>query len=332
MAVLCTDLALTRHSKDLSDSEEEEKEEDAQLQSGAEEMQEETEDDLKTQEKRPRSVGNKKRKKPTPTTEEKASKVAKRSHHKKQSCQAPGCKFEGYDLKRHMQIHVRKGEIAEQNVSKLSSIMACRHKQREKSVQKNKSGKRKKGRFRKWCPVPGCDSIVVNMGRHLSYIKGHNIKKDSSHYIRLLKTAHQYTGTAELQAYLASPNESDEEEDHEEEEQHEEEEVHEEKEDYEEEEELQMEWGSQSGDVKDKKQEAEDGEDSEDDDKETSEHNSGESKEETSEESEYEDSGNERQTAEKFFMATKYINNRHRWLVGFYDYLSRLSAGHQKNT
>ena len=291
------------------------------------------EDDSKTSPKRPRSVGNKKRKNPTPASEEKPSKVAKRSHHKKQYCQVPGCKFEGYDLKRHMQIHVRKGEIVEQNVSTLSSIMARGHKQRGKSTQKNKSGKRKKGRFRKWCPVSGCNSIVVNVGRHLSSIKGHNIKKDSSHYIRLLKTAKRYTGTAELQAYLPNPNESDEEEDYEEEEVHEdkedyeEEEVHKDKEDCEEEEEeLQMEQGSQSPVREDTKQEAEEGEHPEDDEEETS----GESYVETSEESESEDSANEKQTAEKFFTATKYINNRHRWLVGLYDYLSRPSAGHKK--
>lgn len=110
------------------------------------------EGDLGTQEKRPRSVGNKKRKNPTPATEEKASKVAKRSHHKKHCCQVLGCKFEGFNLKRHMQIHVRKGEISEQNVGKLSSIMARGHKQRGKSAQKNKSGEQKKGRFKKMVP------------------------------------------------------------------------------------------------------------------------------------------------------------------------------------
>lgn len=85
MSVLCDDLPLTRHPKDLSSSEEEEEEEeDAQLQSEVEDMHEEMEeDDSKTSPKRPRSVGNKKRKNPTPASEEKPSKVAKRSHHKK---------------------------------------------------------------------------------------------------------------------------------------------------------------------------------------------------------------------------------------------------------
>ena len=157
MAMLCTDLPLTRHGKDLSDSEEE---------------------DAQKREKRPSSVSN-----------AKSSKAAKRSHHKKQCCQVPGCKFEGYDLKRHIQIHVRKGEISQQNVGKLTSIMSRGQKKRGRSAQRNKSGQPKKGRFRKWCPVPGCDRIVVNVGRHLSSSKQHNIQKNSSHYVRLLKTA-----------------------------------------------------------------------------------------------------------------------------------------------
>ena len=190
-----------------------------------------TEDHLETSDKRTRSETSTKRKSPTPATDTKSPKAAKRSHHKKQSCQVLGCNFEGYDLKRHMQLHVRKGEISEQNVSRLSSIMSRGQNQRGKSRQTNASGKSKKGRFKKWCPVPGCDSIVVNIGRHLSARKGHNIKRNSAHYIRLLKTAQRYTGTAEVQTYLARPNESKE-EDQEEEGQ----------------EEFQMEQGSQSAD------------------------------------------------------------------------------------
>lgn len=97
MSVLCADLPLTRHPKDLSSSEEEEEEEeDAQLQSEVEDMHEEMEeDDSKTSPKRPRSVGNKKRKNPTPASEEKPSKVAKRSHHKKQYCHSAWLQVRG---------------------------------------------------------------------------------------------------------------------------------------------------------------------------------------------------------------------------------------------
>lgn len=97
MSVLCADLPLTRHPKDLSSSEEEEEEEeDAQLQSEVEDMHEEMEeDDSKTSPKRPRSVGNKKRKNPTPASEKKPSKVAKRSHHKKQYCHSAWLQVRG---------------------------------------------------------------------------------------------------------------------------------------------------------------------------------------------------------------------------------------------
>lgn len=97
MSVLCADLPLTRHPKDLSSSEEEEEEEeDAQLQSEVEDMHEEMEeDDSKTSPKRPRSVGNKKRKNPTPASEEKPSKVAKCSHHKKQYCHSAWLQVRG---------------------------------------------------------------------------------------------------------------------------------------------------------------------------------------------------------------------------------------------
>lgn len=96
-----------------------------------------------------------------------------------------------------MQIHVKKGEISQLNANKLSSIMSRGQKQWGRLVQRTKSGKRKEGRFRKSCPVPGSDKIVVNVGRHLSASKEHNITKGSSHYIRLLKMAKRYTGTAE---------------------------------------------------------------------------------------------------------------------------------------
>ena len=49
---------------------------------------------------------------------------------------------------------------------------------------------------------------------------------------------------------------------------------------------------------------------------------------EESEESEEEEP--DTNTAEKYFTATVFNNNRHQWLAGFYDYLSRPSAGHKK--
>ena len=52
-----------------------------------------------------------------------------------------------------MQVHVKKGKISQENITKLSTIMSTGSKQRGKTMQKNKGGKQKKGRFRKWCPI-----------------------------------------------------------------------------------------------------------------------------------------------------------------------------------
>lgn len=125
-----------------------------------------------------------------------------------------------------MQIHVKKGEISQLNANKLSSIMSRGQKQWGRLVQRTKSGKCKEGHFRKSCPVPGSDKIVVNVGRHLSASKEHNITKGSSHYIRLLKMAKRYTGTAELQVYLETETPKSEEDDKEEESQSKEENDH----------------------------------------------------------------------------------------------------------
>ena len=104
-----------------------------------------------------------------------------------------------------MQVHVKKGKILQENVTKLSSIMSTGSRQRGKTMQKTKGGKQKRGHFRKWCPVPGCDKVVVNVGRRLSSSREHKIAKGSSHYLRLMKAARRYTGTSELEVYLERP-------------------------------------------------------------------------------------------------------------------------------
>lgn len=51
-------------------------------------------------------------------------KGAKRSHHKHKKCPVQKCAFFGTDLRRHLNIHVRKGELAEEGVEKLLAIMS----------------------------------------------------------------------------------------------------------------------------------------------------------------------------------------------------------------
>lgn len=177
MSQMSKDLPLTRPRRYVSDSEDTD-EDDEPMQSGKDHSQPEPE--VEERMNRPSSSSSRKRKL-TPSTSEprsstpKSPKSSKRSHHKRRHCQVPGCDFHGLDLKRHMQVHVRKGEISQDNVTRLSSIMSKGSKQRGKTLQKNKGGKPKRGRFRKWCPVPGCDKILVNVGRHLSSSK-HRMK------------------------------------------------------------------------------------------------------------------------------------------------------------
>ena len=69
----------------------------------------------------------------------------------------------------------------------------------------------------------------------------------------------------------------------------------------------------------------------EDEDKEHANEDSEEDDDQDFAESEDEESSEEEtMTAEKYFTATSFQSYRHRWLVGFYDYLSRPSAGHKK--
>ena len=55
--------------------------------------------------------------------EEDSTLKGKRSHHKKKACSVSGCNFFGSDLKRHLKLHVRKGEIAEDSIKQLATIM-----------------------------------------------------------------------------------------------------------------------------------------------------------------------------------------------------------------
>ena len=95
----------------------------------------------------------------------------------------PGCKFDGFNLKRHIQVHVKKGKISQDNVTNMSTIMSTGFSKgknnAEKKVANKKEGESESG--------SGCDKIVFNVGRHLSRSKEQNIVKGSSHYLRLSK-------------------------------------------------------------------------------------------------------------------------------------------------
>ena len=255
----------------------------------------------------------------------------KRSHHKKKACSVAGCKFFGSDLKRHLKLHVRKGEIAEDSIKQLATIMTTGKKQRGKSEMQYKSGKRKPGRFKKWCPVQNCSSIVLNVGRHL--VNCHGIKKNTTQYKNLVQDVKHYTGIKEISMFLQKPEQSAEEA---------------------------MAASDDDSDNEMAIRELAEGCGRADDIYPTV-YSDNESEEgvrvRVSEErvqvesqsgqdegkSEHEDESDDQSdssfepvasnlTAEQFFKATTPENPRHRWLTGFYDYLSRPAMGDKKKS
>ena len=129
---------------------------------------------------------------------------ATRSHHKKKRCPIPKCPFNGNDLRRHLLTHVNKREIAADAVEKLLSIVRAGASNRGKK-QDRKGKAPVKGRLKKWCPVPGCHQVVLDMARHLENPSMHDFPRGSKVHTLYLKMATAYTGLAELEDQLVPP-------------------------------------------------------------------------------------------------------------------------------
>ena len=272
-----------------------------------------------------------------------SSKSGKRSHHKGKNCPLPKCTFHGYDIQRHLQVHVRRKELAEEGIDQLVSIAATGKHQRGKAEKQGVGKKAKPGRFRKWCPMPGCNRVVLNVGHHLTEGKSHGLKKGSVEYNVMIKSAKRYTGLGEIQTFLKSPeSESTTSSDSEVETRKRrgkrrkvavpsvsDTEAVENSEDKNEGDGKGGEkrgavlplddGGPEGGDEGAEDNTGEDDEEEEDDDEESSE----------SDQTDHEEA---KVTSEEYFTDHKYKNNRHRWLVGFYEFLFRPSAGNKKDT
>ena len=133
-----------------------------------------------------------------------ASSVSKRSHHKNTPCPFQDCEFCGTDLRRHLYVHVKKGELAENSISHIITIARAGDRQFGSEIAR-KGKKPLWGKQRKWCPVLLCDAIVIDVGRHLVNKSTHGISKDSREFQRLLCLAKPYTGLAEMEGNLAAP-------------------------------------------------------------------------------------------------------------------------------
>ena len=118
------------------------------------------------------------------------------THHLERKCVVGhGCNYEGPNLKRHLtNVHVKKKHIHQNQVNKFFAMGLQGHKKRGPTV-KTKSGKKLKGRWKRWCPQPGCDYLGSYLPQHLE--NKHRMKPSSSLYKTSLKIAVKYKGIQE---------------------------------------------------------------------------------------------------------------------------------------
>ncbi len=257
------------------------------------------------------------------------TKSSKRSHHKKKRCPVQNCKFEGSDLRRHLKVHAKRGDIEEENVEKLFSVVSAGVQQRG-SNRLRKGKTTVKGKWKKWCPIPGCDRVVLNVSRHLCNPTMHNMKKGSREVQRLVRMAKRYSGLAELDDNLEKPpppvveefgarDDEDEDKDDEDEE-----------DEYEEDEDEEDKDQNKNENEKNENEENEEDEDDEDEDE--------DDKDEEDEDKEDEENDDEEQefisqpSLVEFFSDPRPKTNRHRWLALFFQFLTRPTAGDKKQS
>lgn len=289
--------------------------------------------------KRPR-----KRKLTSQDSDEDSTLKRKRSHHSQVKCKVPGCKFHGQDIKRHLRTHVKKGELEAENIEAMAEL--CRHGKRQRGPAfrpantKTQSAMRQK----KWCPIDNCTTVTSYMDKHLRNV--HKLSKDSVEYRVKLKAAKPYSGLGEVHALVKDREESlgegkepseedvpvllseagedvikpadtsrgkDDEDDGQKEEDNE--------------------HDVDENNDDDDEEHDEDDEDNEDDDDDDEDNEDGED-DEYNEDDEDEDNAAKIKSqpgALEYYTATKYDDNRHQWLCGFYRYLGLPDAGYKKD-
>lgn len=113
-------------------------------------------------------------------------------------CRVPKCDYFGGNLTRHLQTHVKKGEIRKSDIPHLSSIMSQGKKQRGPREVDHAKKTSTKGRIKKWCPYQNCTKVVTYLSTHLH--RKHRLKKGSLELKVMLKEASYTSG------YLANFN------------------------------------------------------------------------------------------------------------------------------
>ena len=133
---------------------------------------------------------------PTPVTSPAPATASMCKDHSLTPCPCLGSSFNGSNPCCHL--HCQKSELSEDSIERILSIVRMGDSQFGK--QRNRQGRTLlRGESRKWCPVPLCKAIIINVGRHLTNRPTHGIKKGSLEYQRLLQIAKPYIGLAGAQ-------------------------------------------------------------------------------------------------------------------------------------
>lgn len=257
----------------------------------------------------------------------------KSSHNKNRKCQIPGCKYYSPNLPQHLKVHINKGEVTPEDAKRMHEILVAGKRQRGAPVKDSKSGQYRGGRWKKWCTVAHCQALVLDMPQHLTS-PWHNFKQGTRMHNMYLQAAKTYTGLGEMMLFLQSLRSASLSK-----------KVSEEEPVEEEKEATQSEalcLSPSSGKkpatsrAKDSKTPTEYKSEeydawNHDSSRESSLELEGEGEEESEvPDDESEDPDFETFSIEKFFTTRKPLNNRHHWLVGFYDFLACPSMGFEK--
>ena len=124
-------------------------------------------------------------------------------------------------MKRHLRnVHVKNGHIEDSQVERYFALGLGSQNIRG-PPEKTKSGKKNRGRWKRWCPQPNCNYLGAYLPHHLQ--NKHCMKPSSTHYRDRLQNAVKYKGLDEELEKMAKPmaradesNESNEESDEEE--------------------------------------------------------------------------------------------------------------------
>ena len=94
------------------------------------------------------------------------------SHHVCTRCRMPCCEAMVCDIRRHLMVHVKRGEVDADDVDGCVEVM--RHGKRKYVVSKGNpevrgsTTRKQKVRRKKWCPVPDCTTVCVRLDKHLT--------------------------------------------------------------------------------------------------------------------------------------------------------------------